>query len=304
MSSTLTILDVGHGSSTVIEDKDNVTIIDTGESSALIDYLESKKITQIQFLFLSHADKDHIAKALQLLTSEKFNISTIVLNSDAAKNTNIWKDLAYEIEQQDNTNKINTIIGIKAKDCFELGDNLFLQVKSPSPEIAIIGVGGETKNGEKIKANSVSLYAVIEKNGMNIIGLTGDIDEISINHFSEKIQKSIESKFLLFPHHGGKCGNITAYGKLLDYTNPEYIIFSIGSKVHNPQEDNIDLIKQRNPIPKIMCTELSNKCNTNPEKKFRCAGNITIDLEKNQLICPCEQDYFNQLQKNTIRLCK
>lgn len=107
------VLDVGHGNSAVLIDDDGVVVIDAGPKLTLLTFLIEKNITTIDVLLLSHSDKDHIAGAINLLTSERITVKQVYVNSDSTKNSVIWDDLVYLLSE---TNK-------KGKLYFSIRDN-------------------------------------------------------------------------------------------------------------------------------------------------------------------------------------
>lgn len=79
------ILDVGHGNSSVLIDSQNVTVIDAGLGIKLIEFLETNGVKEIDYLLLSHADRDHIGGTMGLLTSENILVKNVFLNTDSVK---------------------------------------------------------------------------------------------------------------------------------------------------------------------------------------------------------------------------
>ena len=79
----LAILDVGHGNSAILIDSEGVVVIDTGLGSSLLEYLEESGVTTIDAVLISHADEDHIGGLVQLLSSSKFRVRSVRLNTGA-----------------------------------------------------------------------------------------------------------------------------------------------------------------------------------------------------------------------------
>src|SRR5689334_18389112 len=98
---TLAILDVGHGNCAVLRDDKGVLVVDAGPGSGLLQYLSDKHIRHVDVLLLSHADKDHIGGAAQLLASKTVTVGRVCLNTDSAKGSEIWDDLLYELNRAD-----------------------------------------------------------------------------------------------------------------------------------------------------------------------------------------------------------
>ena len=89
----ISIVDVGHGNSTILHDKDETIIIDCGSHGAgLLEFLHERGITTIKRVYLSHADQDHIGGLLTLLASKEVTVKEVYLNPDGSKQTRLWND--------------------------------------------------------------------------------------------------------------------------------------------------------------------------------------------------------------------
>src|SRR3990170_5021625 len=96
--SSVSVLDVGHGNSTVITHVDHVTVLDAGPGSALLEFLEEQGISDIDNLILSHADADHISGLLAVISSGVIRVHTVRLNTDSLKGSSLWDDLLFEVD--------------------------------------------------------------------------------------------------------------------------------------------------------------------------------------------------------------
>lgn len=303
MNNTITILNVGHGNCTIINMNNHICIIDTGESTELLEYLEKKEVKIIDYLFLSHADKDHIGKALALLTNNNLEIKKICLNPDLSKDTMLWGDLASEIDIRHNKGSIEDDFGVVSNRVFDFQE-LKIYTNSPSPEINLLGPNKYTKQGELITSNSKSLFLTIMKDDTSIIALPSDIDQTAYNHIPDEKKTLLKSKYFVFPHHGGLCRDISFYNSLLQDVNPEYVIISNGQKKYNnPKKEVINIIKQHNAAIKIMCTSLSTNCQC-CDSYESCADSIIIDINTKKIIEPNLTQYDIKLKTITSRLCK
>ena len=79
------ILDVGHGSSTVVEEPDHVSIIDGGKRDTLIRFLSDRGIRRIDTVIVSHVDADHLGGISLLLGSSEFQVGEVFVNPDPAR---------------------------------------------------------------------------------------------------------------------------------------------------------------------------------------------------------------------------
>jgi len=57
----LAILDVGHGNSAVLHDRDAILVFDAGLGNILYEYILENNIQEIEALLISHSDADHLA---------------------------------------------------------------------------------------------------------------------------------------------------------------------------------------------------------------------------------------------------
>jgi len=309
-NNSISILNVGHGNSTVINCNNKYSIVDAGPKSTVLGFLKSHSIEDIEYLFLSHSDKDHIEGTITLLADKNVKIQKILLNSDSLKESVLWKDLLYVIEDHYRNKKIKPDLGIFEGTSYSL-DNAIFKIISPSFSIAAAGVGAKSESGKKIVSNSVSLCIVLEHSGKNIICLPGDLDELGYSHVPEDLKKELACDYLVFPHHGGKCkGNyLKYYSDLLDDVNPSTIIFSNGrGGSPNPRQDVVDLIRTNKPEATIMCTQLSEQCSANiPDENNnyfehlesrRCAGNISILCDSENNVVQPDLDVFNKFKES------
>ena len=90
---TLSILDVGHGNAAVLMDTDGIVVIDCCPDTTLLEFLREERIGHIDVVLISHADKDHIRGLITLVASEACSIGRVRLNSDALKDTDLWRSL-------------------------------------------------------------------------------------------------------------------------------------------------------------------------------------------------------------------
>lgn len=258
------IIDVGHGNSTVMRDGSEAIIVDCGaRGSALLEFLTKEEIAYIDSIFLSHADQDHIAGLLALISSSKFNINTIYVNSDASKRSDLWEDMSYELSQLNEIGQVKFIVGItRSKRLYKCG-SINLIVVGPSPYLAAKGAGGLDHQDREITSNSLSASFHISWNEEVIAYLAGDIDQIGLDDLVAH-KAHLNAPILVFPHHGGKSDNfdIVAFTKqLCELTNATTVIFSIGRNKHdNPRPEVVATVRGTLPGVRVSCTELSKNC--------------------------------------------
>jgi beta-lactamase superfamily II metal-dependent hydrolase len=292
------ILDVGHGNSTVIKDTLNTVIIDCGaRGSGLLEFLKKENIFEINSVFLSHADQDHIGGLIGLLSSGEFIIHSVYVNSDSSKGSIMWDDLTYELSQLSEKGEIKFQVGITRDLGILEYDSIHLKVVGPTGYLASKGAGSNDRLGRTINSNSISAsFQVIWKDKI-IAYLSGDIDQIGLDDIVAH-GVSISSNLLVFPHHGGNnegYDNISFTQQLCTLTNPETVIFSIGRNKHdNPRPEIISTVRSTLPNVRISCTQLSKNCAKNvplnssqhlidlyskgKENNICCSGTFLIQL--------------------------
>lgn len=306
-STYVAILDVGHGNCTVIKDKENVSIIDCGSnSSGLLEFLALEQISEIDKIYISHSDQDHIGGLIGLLSSNLVNIKEIIVNADATKKSNLWDDLAYELSCQNEKGKIIFTVGISRSKVSYFCGNIEVKTTGPSAYIAAKGVGGKDFGGRTINSNSGSASFHILWNSNPLIYLAGDIDEIGLDDLIQH-KADLNAKILVFPHHGGKSSTINIEdftNKIYGQVNPEIVLFSIGrKKFKNPRPEIVKSLRALNNNIRISCTQLSENCkkNIDPNKKlnhlvnsfskgieknFCCSGTFILNLSEDVSIFP------------------
>ena len=102
MSATLTVLDVGHGNAAVLAGPDGVVVIDAGPGGAdLLRYPREEDLTEVKCVVISHVDADHLRGLIAVLEEPTIRVAQVRLNPDAAKESELWDDLAWTLAHLD-----------------------------------------------------------------------------------------------------------------------------------------------------------------------------------------------------------
>ncbi|ADE13011.1 ComEC/Rec2 family competence protein [Sideroxydans lithotrophicus] len=260
---SLVVLDVGHGNANIIHENGVTVVVDTGLKGRLLEYLLHRNISQIELVILSHSDADHISGLAGML-SAGISVNAVVLNADADKNSEAWRDLIFVLDEEHYKNGPKLTVGLADGPLPIPGfKNALLEVAAPTRLLAAFGVGGKDKQDRLITSNSLSAVIRVLYNGTPVALLSGDMDEITLD---EIISKKINAKalFLVFPHHGGlpNAANPTAFAsKLMDTVQPQTVIFSLGREKHaNPNAAILETILKHTNSVRIGCTQLSKQC--------------------------------------------
>jgi beta-lactamase superfamily II metal-dependent hydrolase len=260
----IAILDIGHGNSCIIRDSNQTIVIDCGaRGSGLLEFLEQEGITEINQLFISHADQDHIGGLLGIISLGKIRINNIFVNSDATKGSGLWEDLTYELSMQNEAGITKFSVGIsRKKETIDCGD-IQIAISGPTPYLASKGVGGMDRKDRNISSNSLSASFHIFWKGQSLVYLAGDIDQVGLDDLLDH-RADLKSDLLVFPHHGGKSGhqNIQEFTETLcSQVNPSKVIFSIGrNKFDNPRPEVVDAVRKSLKSVRVSCSQLSVNC--------------------------------------------
>ena len=147
---TITIVDVGHGNAAVVNTGSNIIVIDAGPRSGLLEFLTSFSICKIDVLLISHADSDHIAGVLGLLSSNAIEIHKIRFNSDSLKGSSTWDDLAYELDHLDRSGQVDFSPALTPSNTGDFDfEDITLEIFAPTNYIATKGPGGKDRKGRK-----------------------------------------------------------------------------------------------------------------------------------------------------------
>ena len=292
----LTILDVGHGNSTVFNSEEDVIIMDAGPGTHLLSFLEHEEIHHIEYLLLSHAHKDHIAGAISLLDQKNITISEIMINPDQT-NTDLWRDLIHQIEKRSDV-ELKPSLTTNDNDKFQFGE-INIHIAAPSPYLALRGVGGHDRKDRFLSSNTLSVVFQIRIKGAIYVTLFADIDEVGFEYIV-KDNDHLNSPIIVYPHHGGR-GNInnpSAFAKqLCRLIKPKLVIFSIGRGQYlHPLPEIVSEVLLAIPDCWIACTQLSEHCSEEVNEEAEmitsilargssrhecCVGSIEIPLDGN-----------------------
>lgn len=310
-SYSIAILDVGHGNCTVVIDRQCVIVVDSGPGSSLLEFLQEREITTIDVLLISHADEDHIAGLIQLLSSDNIRIDSIRLNTDSAKGSRIWSDLLYELDRSDRSGNLDfdTSLTRGDEDKIKRGE-IQIEILGPSKYLAARGPGSTDRKGRKLTSNSVSVVTRLLKDGRPIALLPGDLDGVGLDNLHSS-GVDATAPIVVFPHHGGRTGSadMAAFAtKLCQITSPSMVIFSIGRGRHGtPRPEIVTAVREEISDVWIACTQLSEHCaaglpSSSPKHLSNafaqgsqglkcCAGTILIDIDNINRVIPDRSDH-------------
>jgi competence protein ComEC len=184
---TITTINVGHGTCHIIANNDNAVVIDAGSRNNLdvgvttiIPKLKSLGIKNIEIIFITHADLDHLAGIIDIIQSYKTQAIVI-----APQTLEHITEPLKKIVDIANTRKIPVVEGVAGwRRRFR---NMCFTIISPD------------KDDEYYSSNASSLVVCLQAHGKTVL-FTGDIDEKKIKQVSNMNLGTID--VLELPHHG------------------------------------------------------------------------------------------------------
>lgn len=270
----MTVVDVGHGSATVIVTDDGVVIVDTGPGSALLEYLTSQQLTTIHTVILSHADADHIRGLVGLLGARTVDVQEVVVNADSMQGSTTWRDLVYELDALERRAKdggapFTFTVGITTGYRHALGSSIELLALGPRQRLAALGVGNRDATGQEIRSNSISAVIAVDVNGSRVALLGGDLDDVGLAHLLDDASaRPLRAPFLVYPHHGGHSSHRSngadteVFARTLaEVVEPEVAIFSTSRPpAGNIRAETVRGLLASMPRCRVVCTQLSTLC--------------------------------------------
>jgi competence protein ComEC len=327
LDNTLSIVDVGHGNCAVLVDTNGTVVIDAGPGTALLEFLQKEGINKVDVVLISHADKDHIEGLIALVSSGRFELGVIRINSDALKTSKLWDDLLYSLNKAHIAGAVDFNPSLTIADTGKLDQGeVHIEILAPNLYIAGRGPGSRDRASRRLTSNSISAVIRLLKDGEPIATFTGDLDSVGLTNLLEDTV-DCTAPVLVFPHHGGKPGdaNMTAFvQRLVALVRPQTVIFSIrrGGKFSNPQPEIVTALRQHTPNVRIACTQLSTHCAadlppTQPthltdqyaqgrQANSCCGGTFVIKLDdENRQFLPLSADHTDFIQQHAeTALCQ
>ena len=232
----MTVLDIGQGDCIYIAFPDGKNMMmDIGSEFGTTSpweranaFLQERKVTQIDYLFITHGDYDHIRDAKKLL--DNYEIKSLYMPLDKAQDSNTWLKLLEEAREETYTSADGKTVDATYNNnvgAYTIsGENW--QMKCYSFDEADYPSG---TNAEKI--NAVSPICLLEYANRTIV-LTGDANEMTEEYVLEKgYLDNIDTDILKVGHHGSKSSTTQAF---LDKIDAEFAIISTSGTREQPNE--------------------------------------------------------------------
>lgn len=279
----MTVLDIGQGDCIYIAFPDGKNMVmDIGSEFGSTSpwnhanaFLQERKVKQIDYLFITHGDYDHIRDAKKLL--DNYEIKSLYMPLEKAQDSNTWLDLLEAAENETytdgNGNNVEAAYNNNVGVYTISGENW--EMKCYSFDEADYPSG---TNAEKI--NAVSPICLLEYAERTIV-LTGDANEMTEEYvLSKGYLDNIDTDILKVGHHGSKSSTTQAF---LDKIDAEFAIISTSGTREKPQE------KYTHPHPDLLA-RLDNYADAVPDADFNgfrqvyitgSDGDITVTIGEN-----------------------
>lgn len=206
-----TILKIGQADAIILRTANHSVIIDCGEKddgNEILEYLQTNTIDTVDYLFITHFDKDHVGGAANVI--ENVNVKSIITPDYEGTNAE------YESYRASAERKSITPIRLKENMTFTLDDVLF-------------EIFGPLKKAYKEGDNDFSL-AIAATHGENTFLFAGDAEEERLTEIMSQTGK--EYDFLKVPHHGRYNKKTKAF---IEAVKPVYAVITCSKK--NPAEE-------------------------------------------------------------------
>lgn len=207
------VLKTGQSDAIILNTKNHCIVIDCGETDdgdEIVEHLQNKNIESIDYLFITHFDKDHVGGVPEVL--DNISVNNIVV-PDYEGNNAEYKDYLNSLEKH---NYSPTVIEKNSNIVF---DDVFFEIYPPKRKSYTEG------------DNDFSL-AISVTHGDNKFLFTGDAEKDRLSEILTQTNQQYD--FLKVPHHG-KYNKFTK--QFIQKISPEYTVTTCSDK--NPAEDKV-----------------------------------------------------------------
>lgn len=218
---SVTFLDAGKADAIVLHTNDSTVLIDTGlkrNGKELVELLNSQGIDTIDYLILTHFDKDHVGGAAKVIKKLKVNN---IITSDYFKDSD---EVNEYLEACDDASIIPQVL--ENEISFTL-DNVTYKVY---PHIA-------STYSEK-ESNNSSLIISVE-HGKNRMLFTGDANNLRIEEFITKQESNFKYQLLKVPYHGRYMECLSDFVNLI---RPKYAVIT-SSEEDMEDKETVELLE-------------------------------------------------------------
>ena len=200
----------GKADAILISKNEKYMLIDTGESTlstTILNYLKERNINRLEYLIITHFDKDHVGSASTII--DQIEIGE-VLQSNVPKESEYYEKYLNSLKEKNNT----------------LSD---LEIKV---------IGTNTIYEKNTSNNSSLIVEITNKN--NKFLFMGDCENDRIKDFLTSNEETYD--FIKIPYHGNYLKRLE---ELIDETSPTYGVMTC-SKEEGCEEETIEVLNKNN----------------------------------------------------------
>ena len=198
------VLDVGQGSSTLVESDGEYMLIDGGDSdksSYLVSYLKKKEITNFKYVIATHYDADHLNGVVGALNV--FDVENVIC-PEYTTTTRVYNSF-ISIMDNKKINRIKPIVG----ETYSLGRGEFTIIAPNSTGYSNVN---DYSVGIRFKYNNKSFLVAVDATNIS--------EEEIVNNSID-----INSDVYIVNHHGSSGSSSSEF---LNKIDPEYAMISAG----------------------------------------------------------------------------
>lgn len=224
-------IDVGQGSSTLIQQGKNGVLVDSGLSEygdTVSDFIKSCGVTNLEYVIATHPHDDHIGSITQVM--DNFTIGQVIMPELAEFNTPTTRVYERFIDYiiENNIDAYSAEFG----DVYEMND----------VKLQILGPVEQNKD-----LNDMSVICKVYA-GESTFMLLGDAEKeelSSVYEYNYKYGIDFESDVLLMGHHGSST---SIYEPFLDAVDAEIAVISCGrnNSYNHPHKEALNYCKNNN----------------------------------------------------------
>lgn len=217
----LTFLDTGKSDCIVIEAGESVVINDTADAddaAAICAFLDEREKTRIEYLILSHFDKDHIGSAAALLS--RYEVGCVLM-PDYEEESEPYLALMRALGETD------TAYERLKKDVSFSVEGVSFYVDAPH-------------ESEYENDNNYSLITCVT-NGKNRFLLMGDAKKIRTGEFLSSAVAKERYDLIKMPHHGNYTKNLET---LFETAKPRYAVLTADAERLRVEEETVALLDE------------------------------------------------------------
>lgn len=224
-------IDVGQGSSTLIQQGKNGILVDSGLSDygdTVSDFIKSCGVTNLEYVIATHPHDDHIGSLPQVM--DDFTVGKVImpeLEEFNTPTTRVYERLVdYIIE-----NEID-VYSAEFGDIYEM-DDVKLQILGPVEQVKDL--------------NDMSVICKVYAGGSSFM-LLGDAEKeelSSVYEYNYKYGIDFKSDVLLMGHHGSST---SIHKPFLNEVDAKTAVISCGrnNNYNHPHKEALDYCKQNN----------------------------------------------------------